>query len=298
MAALPHVTQARPEVISHCRPGAYVEPMIRSSTLFPAIAALALSLAGPALARTTVQDDVLAGHLLAGWQMESGAHMTAIRLELASGWKTYWRAPGDAGIPPQFDWSGSENLKSVRLHWPAPTVFHTNGFLTIGYKDALTLPVEIEAIDPSRPVVLRATVDLGICRDICMPAYLDLSTDVIAPGAPDPMIRAALKAQPVTAKAAGVGKVSCTVEPITDGLRVTATMALPPQTGAETVAFETADPRVWVSEAVAERHGKSLVAVTELVGPSGAPFALDRSALVMTVISDRGAVEIHGCPAP
>jgi len=261
-------------------------------------AALLLCLSGVADARTTAQEDVLDGQLLPGWQMKSGAHMAAIQLDLAPGWKTYWRAPGDAGIPPQFDWSASENLKSVRMHWPAPTVFHTNGFLTIGYTDGLVLPVEVEPIDPSRPVTLRATVDLGICHDICMPAFLDLSADIIAPGAPDQAIRAALKAQPITAKDAGVGNVSCTVDPITDGLRITASITLPQQPGEETVAFETTDPRVWVAESTATRTGKTLVAVTEMVGPTGAPFALDRSGVRMTVISDRGAVEIQGCPAP
>jgi len=291
------VTQARPEVISHWPPPAYVGAMIKRHIHLTA-AALLLCLSGVADARTTAQEDVLDGQLLPGWQMKSGAHMAAIQLDLAPGWKTYWRAPGDAGIPPQFDWSASENLKSVRMHWPAPTVFHTNGFLTIGYTDGLVLPVEVEPIDPSRPVTLRATVDLGICHDICMPAFLDLSADIIAPGAPDQAIRAALKAQPITAKDAGVGNVSCTVDPITDGLRITASITLPQQPGEETVAFETTDPRVWVAESTATRTGKTLVAVTEMVGPTGAPFALDRSGVRMTVISDRGAVEIQGCPAP
>jgi DsbC/DsbD-like thiol-disulfide interchange protein len=75
--------------------------------------------------------------------MENGGHMAAVELQLAPGWKTYWRSPGDAGIPPSFDWSGSENVKSVRLHWPAPEVFEANGMQTIGYHERLVLPVEI-----------------------------------------------------------------------------------------------------------------------------------------------------------
>ncbi|MEZ5796035.1 MAG: protein-disulfide reductase DsbD family protein [Paracoccaceae bacterium] len=271
-------------------------PLSRSLSLALAAAlALAPLTAG---ARGTDQDDVLAGDLLPGWQTDSGAHIAGVRLQLAQGWKTYWRAPGDAGIPPRFDWSGSENLKSVRIVWPAPTVFHTSGFKTIGYKGGVVLPVEVVAQDPARPVRLRASVELGVCRDICLPAWLELAVDMPPPGAPDAAIKAALQAVPRTAREAGVGKVSCTVEPIADGLRVTASIALPRQKGDETVAVETGDPRVWVGEATAERRGGTLVAVAEMVGPSGQPFALDRSALVMTVISDRGAVEIRGCPAP
>ncbi|MFZ1468683.1 MAG: hypothetical protein WAT09_06845, partial [Paracoccaceae bacterium] len=96
----------------------------------------------------------------------------------------------------------------------------------------------------------------------------------------------------------GVGRVSCTVDPIADGLRITATIDLPPQSGEETVAFEAADPRVWVSESETRRQGKTLVSVTEMVGPTGQAFALDRSRLTLTVISAKGAVEIIGCPAP
>ncbi len=275
--------------------------MNRSTPLAATAAVVILGLGLPmaqAETRGTTQDDVLAAALLPGWQMDSGAHMAGLRLDLAPGWKTYWRSPGDAGIPPQFDWSGSTNLKSVVLHWPSPTVFHTNGYATIGYKGGLVLPVEVEARDPSRPVTLRASVELGICRDICMPAYVELSAEIVTPGAPDAAIRAALKARPASASEAGVAKVSCTVDPIEDGLRITATIRLPQQPGEETVAFETADPHVWVGEAQSERIGNALVSVAEMVGPSGQPFALDRSAMTLTVISSGGAVEIQGCPAP
>lgn len=255
-----------------------------------------LALASPALA--TTQDDVLSGSILPGWQMPDGGHMAGIQLTLAPGWKTYWRSPGDAGIPPTFDWSGSENVRAVRIHWPAPSVFMTNGMQSIGYHDEVTLPVEVTAIDPSRPMRLSATVDLGVCDEICLPASLTLSTDLIPPGASDAMIKAALDRRPATAGEGGVTSISCTVDPIADGLRITATIAMPRSGGPETVAFETADPSVWVSESTATRDGKRLIAMTEMVAQSGAPFALDRSEVIVTVLSNGGAVEIRGCPAP
>ncbi|MFZ1467406.1 MAG: protein-disulfide reductase DsbD domain-containing protein, partial [Paracoccaceae bacterium] len=140
--------------------------------LMTLLVGLILLWAPDAIAKGTDQDEVLRADLRPGWQTKTGAHMAAVTLDLAPGWKTYWRSPGDAGIPPQFDWSASENLKSVRIHWPAPIVFHTNGYATIGYKGGVVLPVEVEAKDPSRPVTLRAEVQLGICRDICLPAYV------------------------------------------------------------------------------------------------------------------------------
>ena len=258
-------------------------------------ATLAL-LAAPALA--TTQDDVLAAQLRPGWQMENGGHMAAVELELAPGWTTYWRSPGDAGIPPTFDWSGSENVKSVRLHWPAPEVFEANGMQTIGYHERLVLPVEITPKDPSRPVRLSVVMALGVCDEICLPATLELTSDLASPGAPDASIKAALQARAETAGEAGVTGVTCQVDPITDGLRVTARVRLPDPGHPEVVAFETANREVWVSEAVTERRGGELISMTELVPPNGAPFALDRSGITMTILAANGAVEVKGCPAP
>lgn len=258
---------------------------------------LTVALAASSAAATT-QDDVLTATMRPGWQMDSGAHMAAMDLTLAPGWKTYWRSPGDAGIPPSFDWSGSENLRSVRIHWPAPSVFQTNGMQTIGYHDRLLLPLEVTAIDPSRPVKLAVSVDLGVCDDICIPAHLTLGADLLPPGSPDAGITTALAQRAATAHEAGVGKVACEVEPIADGLRLTARLRIADAGGLEVVAFETADPAVWVAQSVTERQGGDLVAMTELVPPHGAPFALDRSGVTVTVLTHAGAVEVRGCPAP
>lgn len=250
----------------------------------------------PALA--TTQDDVLSASLRTGWQMEGGRHMAALDLTMAPGWKTYWRSPGDAGIPPSFDWSGSRNVKSVRIHWPAPRVFDLNGMTTIGYHDHLILPLEVTPIDPTQPVSLSVQVDLGVCDRICLPASVALRSDLAAPGAPDAGIKAALASRAATATEAGVTQVGCTVDPIADGLRLTARLRLPDPGTAETVAFETSDPLVWVAEASTTRKGGELVAVTELVAPHGAPFALDRSGVTLTILAAGKAVEVRGCPSP
>ena len=244
------------------------------------------------------QEDVLTGGLLPGWQQDSGTRMTALHLTLAPGWKTYWRSPGEAGIPPSFDWSGSENLRAVRFHWPRPQVFELNGMRTVGYHDQLTLPIEVTPADPALPIRLKGSVDLGVCSDICLPAGLSFDMTVDGTGSPDPRISAALSDRPITADQAGMAAFGCTVDPIADGLRLTARIDLPHKGGAETVVFESASSGVWVSEATATRAGGTLTAAAELVPPQGAPFALDRSTVTVTVISDNRAVEIHGCPAP
>lgn len=235
--------------------------------------------------------------LLSGWQTDTGAYMAGLTLRLAPGWKTYWRSPGEAGIPPLFNWSGSENLKSVQVHWPTPAVFQTNGMQSIGYHDQVTLPLEVIAIDPAKPVRLHATVELGVCKDICMPASLDLTADLTGPGAPDATIQSAIAAQPEDATKAGLSAISCAVDPIDDGLQITATLQIPALGRSETVAFETGQPDIWVAEAKTTRSGGTLTTVTDMVAPTGAPFALDRSKIKLTVLAGSRAVEITGCPA-
>jgi DsbC/DsbD-like thiol-disulfide interchange protein len=186
----------------------------------------------------------------------------------------------------------------VHIHWPAPEVFLSNGMQTIGYHDRLILPIEVVPVDPSLPVGLALTMDLGVCEDICLPASLMLEGELLAPGASDDGIKAALAARAVPGAEAGVGRVACTVDPIADGLRLTARIALPDPGAPEVVAFEIRDPAVWVAEAGVERQGDELVAVTELVPPEGAPFALDRSGVTVTILAEGGAVEVKGCPAP
>jgi len=259
------------------------------------LALLSLAAALPAQAMT--QDDVLSAQLLSGWQTGSGTHMAALELALAPGWKTYWRAPGESGIPPSFDFSASTNLKSVRFHWPRPAVFDLNGMQTLGYHDHLVLPIEVTPLDASMPVTLRTTVDLGVCKDICLPASVTLDVDLSQQGE-TAAIKAALADVPMQATAAGVTGIGCTIDPIADGLRLTADIALPDQGGTEVVVFETATSGVWVSQATSARNGANLVATSDLVPPQGAPFALDRSGVTVTVVAENSAVEIKGCPAP
>src|SRR3546814_17092667 len=52
--------------------------------------------------------------------VDGGNGSIGLRVRLAPGWKFYWRTPGEGGVPPQFDWTGSQNLKAAQMVWPAP----------------------------------------------------------------------------------------------------------------------------------------------------------------------------------
>lgn len=241
--------------------------------------------------------DLVSAELLPGWRTADGVQMSALHLKLAKGWKTYWRSPGDAGIPPAFDWSGSQNLREVRVHWPRPQLFDLNGMTSVGYHDELVLPLEVTPADPARPVVLHADMEIGVCKDVCVPVSLRLSGSP-ASGTTDaaPAIRAALARQPEAARSAGVRGVRCAVDPIKDGLRLTATIDMPALGANEFAVVETADAGVWVSEASSQRSAGTLVATTDLVPQDAQPFALNRQGVRITVFGDRGrVVEINGC---
>lgn len=114
-------------------------------------------------------------HLLAG--AAEGASVDAgIDLRLAPGWKTYWRYPGDSGVPPAIDWSGSSNVRKVEMEWPAPKRFADGaGGFSIGYKGSVLFPLKVELEEPGKPAELRLALDFAVCEALCMPAKADLA---------------------------------------------------------------------------------------------------------------------------
>ncbi|MEA2870816.1 MAG: hypothetical protein QOH67_792 [Hyphomicrobiales bacterium] len=123
--------------------------------------------------------------LIAGAQRaDAGAtvHRAGIEIRLAPGWKTYWRYPGDSGIPPRFDFSGSQNVDRVTLQWPAPQRFTDDGGTSIGYKHDVVFPLDIVPQDATKPVVLALKIDYAVCEKLCVPA--DGSAELTFTGKP------------------------------------------------------------------------------------------------------------------
>lgn len=267
--------------------------MFRKTRSLLSLTALWLAAALPLQAQSL--GDILHAELLPGWRTEGGAHMAAIRLELASGWKTYWRSPGDAGIPPDFNWQGSENIGSVKLHWPTPEVFHFNGMQSIGYSREVILPVEIQPRDASLPVKLQTSLDLGVCRDICVPAQVHLTSLLGSSGQPDPAIRRAIRAQPASARTAGLSATRCRIDPAARGMKLTVDLTMPPLGRNEVVVIEAGDRTTWISDAQTARQGNRLTAVAEVASFDGGPVSFNRNDLRITVLAAGKAVETRGC---
>lgn len=247
---------------------------------------LLLIAAGPAWA-SDLPPGMTGARLVAGWSEPDGGYLAALEITLAPGWKTYWRSPGDAGVPPLFDWSDSENMTDVTPIWPAPEVFDSGGLRTIGYHDELVLPLHITRPDPNSDPLARLDLDLGICRDICVPAHMELTADFATIAKEPDLVRAALARVPDK----GPQPESCDMAPIADGMRVTATLRQAPPPGTIAV-LESTLPDIWVSEA--ELSGAQVSA--DFVPPQGRPFDLAPDTVRMTLLMGDAAQEITGCP--
>jgi len=109
--------------------------------------------------------------LIAGSSKADDAVLHAgIEIKLRPGWKTYWRYPGDSGVPPQFDFSGSENLKKADVLYPAPHLFTDETGQSLGYKDTVIFPVVVSPQQAGKPVRLSVKVDYAVCEKLCVPA--------------------------------------------------------------------------------------------------------------------------------
>jgi DsbC/DsbD-like thiol-disulfide interchange protein len=114
--------------------------------------------------------------------VEEGRVAAGLAIDLPEGWKTYWRTPGDAGIPPSLDSAGSTGLGPIAVRFPAPERFDEAGLTALGYTRSVVLPIETRLADPATPGRLVLTVMIGLCHDICIPFETRVEA-TIAPGA-------------------------------------------------------------------------------------------------------------------
>jgi len=268
--------------------------MIRTFTLLIAFYGTFGLFSSPVNAQSGLEDFVRI-EVLDGGLTRSGTHRAALRVVLADGWKTYWRAPGDSGIPPRFNWDASRNVDRISITWPAPKVFDQGGVRTIGYTYQMVLPLEITARHPGQPIRLTGEIEFGLCQDVCVPAVLafDMPLDADAPRSPG--IAAAMAERPYTAAEAGVQAATCRMVPTDDGLRIEASLTMPSAGGTEVGVIEPGDPDLWASPTVTKRQGDVLQIVSEVSNMSGSSFALDRSQVRITVLGQSYAVDIPGC---
>ena len=146
------------------------------------------------------QDAHAAARLIAGTPVNTphGSILRAgIEIRLDPGWKTYWRYPGDSGVPPSFDFAGSQNVKSATVEWPAPEQFSDDaGGHSIGYRGDVVLPLQVVPMDPSRPSNLSLKLNYAICGTLCVPAHAILDLPLTGASADEAILDTAEQSVP------------------------------------------------------------------------------------------------------
>ncbi|WP_186201958.1 protein-disulfide reductase DsbD family protein [Jannaschia seosinensis] len=151
--------------------------------LFALLCLLPLSVA--AAESQSVRGRAVEARLIAaedGIRAESGTVSAGLALTLDAGWKTYWRSPGEVGLPPVLDWSGSENIADVELSYPVPERFTAFDIQNFGYGKEVVFPLNVRLADPGAAARLEVTAEILVCADICVPERLDLALALPAGG--------------------------------------------------------------------------------------------------------------------
>lgn len=164
---------------------------------------LCLTLPSQAIEGQWVELPNAKARLLATGDPMSGRILAGLEIELDDDWKTYWRFPGDSGIPPSFDWSNAQNVAGTHLLFPAPQRFKDEYGQSVGYKHRVVFPIEIELEGAGRPTSLELDIVLGICREVCIPVMerfsLKLPPIFVATAAAKTILSDATGAVPVQA---------------------------------------------------------------------------------------------------
>ncbi len=220
-----------------------------------------------------------------------GRHLAAIALRLKPGFKTYWRHPGDSGVPPRFEFEGSANLREAIVHFPAPRRFDDGaGGVSFGYVEPqILLPLSVAAADPLKPVMLRLKADYAVCEKLCVLA--NGAAELLLAGTPTPhgeAIRQALKTVPRSVAAGAPGPVR--ILGLQRGTKPkTFLVAIETPEGATPELFVEA-PQPWFFDVGPVEAGKPAlvpVKVVERPSPHG------DVALTLTLVSAAGAVEVR-----
>ena len=162
-----------------------------------AVLGLAAALAGPALAGPADMPHPVTARLVSETTtVAPGATFWVdLHLDIAPGWHTYWRNPGDSGLPTEIAWTLPAGLTAGDIVWPVPERFVVGGLGNYGYRDNVNLLVPITVSDQVKPgetAHLDAAVSWLVCSEICIPGEAKLALDLPVsthPALPDPAVQ-------------------------------------------------------------------------------------------------------------
>jgi DsbC/DsbD-like thiol-disulfide interchange protein len=146
---------------------------LRAAWRAPIRVALAavFAFAAPALAADSFSTDWALAAKSKARLIAGGGDLAGLEIALAPGAITYWRDPGDAGVPPTLDLSASDNVASVEPFFPAPKrIKEADGSEAFGYDGGVVFPLRIKPRDAAKPATLKLNADFAVCEKVCLPA--------------------------------------------------------------------------------------------------------------------------------
>lgn len=232
--------------------------------------------------------------ILPGWSIVDGTRVAGLLIELEDEWKTYWRSPGASGYPPQFDFSASQNISNIAIQWPAPNVFGTDEYATIGYKKAVVLPLIISPTQPDLDVEISLSADIGVCEDVCIPVTFTLS-DIVEPttNVRTPSLLAALANGAWSVEDMGIAGISCDLFVQQDGFGVDVKVPLGQLDQNTRIIVEYPESNVWVDNGFTKGSNASLQMRASVIAQTNT--ALARDAFVINLLGDGVWIQKKGC---
>jgi suppressor for copper-sensitivity B len=226
----------------------------------------------PALAASSLayQSDRMTARLITAENAitpNAGTVSAALQIELADGWKTYWKAPGAVGYPPDLDWSASSNVSGSELLFPAPTRFEAFDIENYGYAKQVTFPIQLMLEEVGGTVVLNMSANVLACAELCIPEMFDLSITL-------PRGEGGIDKVSAAAIAAAAAKVPTTLD---DAGMSNAQFWLSPEMSELQVAVDSSKAFGRQVEIFADMGSDATF------GPPEFTFAVDRKSLVATL---------------
>jgi DsbC/DsbD-like thiol-disulfide interchange protein len=139
---------------------------------------------GPALAADAFSTDWAGSGKWQARLIAASNGLAGFEIRLAPGAITYWRNPGDSGLPPTFDFAASDNVEAVDPAFPAPMrIREADGGEAFGYDGSVIFPLRVKPRDAAKPVTLALNADFAVCEKVCLPAKARLTMTLPAAGA-------------------------------------------------------------------------------------------------------------------
>lgn len=224
--------------------------------------------------------------LVSGGQQD-GIWLAGVEITLDQGFKTYWRNPGESGLPPSFDWSASKNVADVKVRWPAPKRHEDAAGVAYVYGGKVVLPILVTPKAADEPVILALKIDYGICKDICIPAHAELNLPLTKDGADRAAIEQALAKVPHSQPLGAPGDLSViSVQSQAGGDKPTLSVVARTPAGTKPVLFAEAPEGWYVSTSNVEADNRFTVTIEEKPKDATGPVPL-----TLTLVAGDRSVE-------